>query len=242
MRSLLALKALFIALVLTPLVLLATACAASAPEQLEIPVTLEGGRLSPETIQVGQGDMVTLKIEAHEPGTFHLHGYDIEQEVEAGRVTDLYFVADATGRFRITFHSAGASHESHQNQHGNIIQSEALEPGDTFTFQVTEDLEGQTIRYHSHLHPEVSGSVQVSQDAPAADTVEVEIKDMAARPADISVRLGTTIVWTNNDTVTQTVYSGQHDSMSGGGEHTEEHSESEAGEEMDIGFLEVRPQ
>lgn len=241
MKSLFTLRSSFFALVLTPLILLAAACGASAPEQLEIPVTLEGGRLNRETIQVGQGDMVTLKIEADEPGEFHLHGYDLEQEVEAGEVTDLYFVADATGRFRITFHSAESSHGSHANEHGSVFLSEALEPGDTFTFQVTEDLEGQTIPYHSHLHPEVSGSIQVSQDAPAADTVEVEIKDMAARPADISVRPGTTIVWTNNDTVTQTVYSDQHDSMAGGGEHTEEHSESEEGEEMDIGFLEVRP-
>jgi hypothetical protein len=110
MKSLLTFRSSLAMLVLVPLLLLSAACASNAPEELDIPVTLEGGRLNPETIQVGQGDTVTLRIEADELGELHLHGYDIETEVGEGMVTALTFVADATGRFRITFHSHSQGH------------------------------------------------------------------------------------------------------------------------------------
>ena len=86
------------------LALLAAACGGSEPEELEIPVKVEGESLIPDRVEVRKGDMVTLKIEADDRGEFHLHGYDIEKEVEAGVVTDFFFVAETEGRFKITFH------------------------------------------------------------------------------------------------------------------------------------------
>ena len=83
---------------------LAAACGDGKPEELEIDVRVEGGDMSPGTIKVKQGDMVTLKIQAEEAGEFHLHTYDIEKDIEPGETADFFFVADATGRFRITFH------------------------------------------------------------------------------------------------------------------------------------------
>ncbi len=68
------------------------------PEELEIGVKLEGDKLSPKTIQVGQRDTVTLKIEPDRPGEIHLHGYDIEKDLEAKQVTEMVFVANATSR------------------------------------------------------------------------------------------------------------------------------------------------
>ncbi len=94
----------------------AAACGGGGPEQLEIAVKLEGDKLSPETIQVGQRDTVTLKIEPDRPGEIHLHGYDIEKDLEAKQVTEMVFVANATGRFRITFHAAEEEHQSHNGE------------------------------------------------------------------------------------------------------------------------------
>lgn len=97
------------------LALLAAACGtATAPQELEIPVKLTAGQLDPGTIQVGQNDTVTLKIESDQPGSIHLHGYDLEQEVNSGEVIDLVFVADASGRFKFTFHAAVEDPDSHQ--------------------------------------------------------------------------------------------------------------------------------
>lgn len=108
-----------------PSILLVMACGTSAPSdpspQSESPdgsasaaseesqesvvaVQFSGGELSPETIQVKHGDNVTLGLETDRPGSFHIHGYDLEQEARVGEVTKFQFVANATGRFGINFH------------------------------------------------------------------------------------------------------------------------------------------
>ena len=97
--------------------LLSIACGDGQPQELEIAVRVEGAAMSPETIKVKQGDTVTLKIQVEEAGEFHLHTYDIEREVEPAEATDLFFVADATGRFGITFHPLnGHEGETHTDE------------------------------------------------------------------------------------------------------------------------------
>ena len=101
----------------------AAACGGGEPEALDLPVRIEAGVMSPETIKVKQGDMVTLKIQADEAGKFHLHTYDIERNIEAAVETDFYFVADATGRFKITYHpqEAGEHGEEEDEEGENAI-------------------------------------------------------------------------------------------------------------------------
>ena len=100
--------------------ILAAACGGSAPEAVEIPVTVEGKTMDPGTIRVKQGDMVTLKINAEDDGEFHLHGYDIEQNIDGDAVASFYFVADATGRFKITFHHSKKGDDEHkEGNHGH---------------------------------------------------------------------------------------------------------------------------
>ena len=107
-------RLIWVLVVLLPMLLLAAAaCGGGGPEELEIPVKLIGDQLDPETIRVAQGDSVTLLIEVEEPGEFHLHGYDIEEDIEPGEAAEFFFVAEATGRFRITFHAAEEEHQSH---------------------------------------------------------------------------------------------------------------------------------
>ncbi len=223
---------LIVAVVLLPLLLLkAAACGGGGPEELEIPVKLEHGKLSPETIRVKQDDMVTLKIEAEEPGELHLHGYDIEKEVVAGELVDFYFVAETTGRYQITFHAGGGTH-------GGTFESGPLEPGDTFTYEVEDHLVGTMVHFHSHMRPAVAGSITVSLDAPSAERVAIEVMDASAVPADIEVRPGTAITWTNKGSVVQTMLSGQHADAF---ETDEEPDSSAKEEEPNAGFLEVLP-
>ena len=76
--------------------------------------------MNPGTIRVKQGDMVTLKIDAEDDGEFHLHGYDIEQNIDGDAVASFYFVADATGRFKITFHHSKKGDDKHkEGNHGH---------------------------------------------------------------------------------------------------------------------------
>lgn len=47
-----------------------------------------------------------------------------------------------------------------------------------------------------------------AEGAPAASTVEVALKDFRFSPADITIKAGTTVVWTNQDSTAHTVTSG----------------------------------
>ena len=79
------------------------------PQESVVAVNFSGKQLTPETIRVTQGDNVTLNLETDRPGSFHVHGYHLEKEAVVGEVTEFQFVADATGRFRITFHGAASN-------------------------------------------------------------------------------------------------------------------------------------
>ncbi len=93
-------------------------CSGGDPQELDIEVRIDHGVMNPETIEVIQGDMVTLKILADEGGEFHLHTYDIEMDIEASSETDFFFVAEATGRFKITYHPQDESeHNEEENGH-----------------------------------------------------------------------------------------------------------------------------
>ena len=94
------------------------ACSGGDPQELDIEVSIDHGLMNPETIEVIQGDMVTLKILANEGGEFHLHTYDIEMDIEAGSETDFSFVAEATGRFKITYHPQGESEHNEEEKEG----------------------------------------------------------------------------------------------------------------------------
>ena len=228
----------------------AAACGGGDPEELDIPVSIQAGEMTPGTIKVKQGDMVTLKIDADEGGEFHLHTYDIEQDVEADTLTDFYFVAEATGRFKITYHPQGehdkGKHdkgEHNDDNHGGIFESEELAPGATFSFEIDDHQIGETVPFHSHLRPALTGNIMISEGG-STESVAIEYTDEAAIPNEVHVGPGTVITWTNNSSVNQTVVSGLHsdahmdkemDMDSGADPHHDEE------QEIEIGFLEVQP-
>jgi len=60
-----------------------------------------------------------LKIETMQNGIMHLHGYDIENEVKKGKLGNFHFEANATGRFKITFHAKEEhAHKEEVQKHG----------------------------------------------------------------------------------------------------------------------------
>ncbi len=223
----------------------AAACGGGDPEELDIPVSIQAGEMTPDTIKVKQGDMVTLKIDADAGGEFHLHTYDIEQDVEADTLTDFYFVAEATGRFKITYHPQGEHDKGEHNDdnHGGIFESEELAPGTTFSFEIDDHQIGETVPFHSHLRPALTGNIMISEGG-STESVAIEYTDEAAIPNEVHVGPGTVITWTNNSSVNQTVVSGLHsdahmdkemDMDSGADAHHDEE------QEIEIGFLEVQP-
>jgi len=106
------------------------ACSGGDPQELDIEVSIDHGLMKPETIEVIQGDMVTLKILANEGGEFHLHTYDIEMDIEASSETDFFFVAEATGRFKITYHPQGESEHNEEEKEGEEEHDQQDEAGE----------------------------------------------------------------------------------------------------------------
>ena len=76
-------------------------------------------KLVPKVIRVKQNDRVTLNIKTMQNGIMHIHGYDIENEVKKGELGNLHFEANATGRFKITFHAKEEhAHNKKKQKHG----------------------------------------------------------------------------------------------------------------------------
>ena len=66
-----------------------------------------------KVIRVTQGQRVELSWTTDESVQLHLHGYDIEFEIEPGTPSSRQFEAHATGRFPITSHGFGEQQHGH---------------------------------------------------------------------------------------------------------------------------------
>ncbi len=120
---------------LSLLLLAVVACGSAAPPQeLTLDLRVADGKLAPDTVEARQGDTVTLRIESDRTGAIHFHGYDLERELAVDATTDFQFVADATGRFPITFHDApgdaasGGGHQHPGHQHSAATAQKAAAP------------------------------------------------------------------------------------------------------------------
>ena len=74
------------------------------PRRFEL--RIENGRIAEnaKTIEVRRGEAVELTWSADRRSVVHLHGYDIEVTVDAGKPQTMAFRAYATGRFPIEMH------------------------------------------------------------------------------------------------------------------------------------------
>ena len=89
--------------------------------QLTFDVKIEHGRVAENMrlIRVKQNDVVKLAWSTDKPMSVHLHGYDIEQAVAPGAVSEMTFTARATGRFPVEPHLAKGPAGGHA--HGDIL-------------------------------------------------------------------------------------------------------------------------
>ena len=76
----------------------------AAPATRSFDMEIRDGAMSPEEVSVREGDRVNMGITSDSPVEIHVHGYDLEEEVEPGDPTELSFEADLTGRFPMEDH------------------------------------------------------------------------------------------------------------------------------------------
>jgi heme/copper-type cytochrome/quinol oxidase subunit 2 len=75
--------------------------AADGQQEPMLELAIREGVMSPDEITAGEGDEVILRITSDAPLEFHLHGYDLEEEIEPNEPAELAFDATITGRFEI---------------------------------------------------------------------------------------------------------------------------------------------
>ncbi len=75
-------------------------------------LSIQNKNISPKhrTIQVTQGDFITLHFATDEAHTLHLHGYDLELNILPNEITALNLEVNLTGRFPIEIHGSDAHH------------------------------------------------------------------------------------------------------------------------------------
>lgn len=78
----------------------------TGPPARTVELTVAEGRVTPPVgrTEVEKGDRVTLKVRSDRDDTLHVHGYDQEKRLTAGRTTTLTFTADRTGLFEVETH------------------------------------------------------------------------------------------------------------------------------------------
>lgn len=76
---------------------------APTPAGRTVTITVVGGEPEGgiERIRVAQGETITLVVTSDAPGTVHVHGYDLTEEVTAGGQATLRFTADSAGVYEV---------------------------------------------------------------------------------------------------------------------------------------------
>ena len=75
---------------------------------VEVRVSVTGGKVkpAPRRIDVAKDSQVRLLVTSDVDDELHVHGYEIEAELEAGRPTTVEFAADQTGLFEVETHES----------------------------------------------------------------------------------------------------------------------------------------
>jgi hypothetical protein len=87
----------------------------SSAAELKFVLPIQNGRLPQNVrrIRVRQNDVVKLQWTSDRPITVHLHGYDLEQSIVPGMVSEMTFVARAAGRFTVEPHLPTSGGQAH---------------------------------------------------------------------------------------------------------------------------------
>jgi hypothetical protein len=62
------------------------------------------------SIEVTKGEQVKLLFSSDEAGEIHVHGYELEVELDVRKPVPLSFKADIDGKFEIELHAADGEH------------------------------------------------------------------------------------------------------------------------------------
>jgi hypothetical protein len=81
---------------------------ADTEQAVEIAVAVTDGKVEPKPrrVDVAKDSQVRLIVTSDVDDELHVHGYEVEAELEAGRPTTVELVADQTGIFEVETHES----------------------------------------------------------------------------------------------------------------------------------------
>ena len=113
--------------------LLLAACESNEPQDRDIQLEIQDGALVAPTdaLSVNQDDTVTLTVTSDQTVSFHLHGYDLEQQASSDAPAVIMFDANATGSFPFTIHTVVDEHDDspEEGEHNGEHEGEEVELG-----------------------------------------------------------------------------------------------------------------
>jgi heme/copper-type cytochrome/quinol oxidase subunit 2 len=85
-----------------------TSTGSSEPKPAAFKIDIKGGKPAGgvQDFKVKKGDNVTIVVSSDAHDVIHLHGYDLEKDVEPGKPATFKFTADIEGIFEIESHVA----------------------------------------------------------------------------------------------------------------------------------------
>ena len=99
-------------------VIFASSCTTSAPEIVELDISITNKSMTPNEISVKQNDTLVMNISSDEDGSIHIHGYDIEKTISKNMAQQLKLDVYATGIYNIAFHIGEQPHSHQEHDHG----------------------------------------------------------------------------------------------------------------------------
>lgn len=83
-----------------------TGGSASGEPVVEVTVSVRDGKVSPKPhrVDVTLGSTVRLQVTSDVDDELHVHGFDVEEPLEAGRTTTVEVTADQPGVFEVETH------------------------------------------------------------------------------------------------------------------------------------------
>lgn len=87
----------------------ATWCAGASAAIIAVDLVVAGGKRvsGPNLIKLKRDDVLVLTVISDRADNLHVHGYDLQLDLYAGRPASLRLVARRTGRFGFELHRSG---------------------------------------------------------------------------------------------------------------------------------------
>tara|TARA_Y100000758_G_scaffold298357_1_gene259443 strand:- start:649 stop:1110 length:462 start_codon:yes stop_codon:yes gene_type:complete len=136
------------------LVLLASACSSHNPETINLDVSIKAETMIPNKIVLKHNDTLVMHLSSDQQGSLHIHGYDIKLEVTPKTEAQLILKSDATGMYKIAFHTYTNNHNEEKDSSEEVLHDhEKTHADDLEPTKPNDSKDAELIIGYLEVHP-----------------------------------------------------------------------------------------